>query len=59
MKFFRWGRSFSDEDYSFEAWIAFGRVIFSIARDECLCGIMRYSINMEVIQQHARPELRA
>ena len=57
MKFFRWGRSFSDEDYSFEVWVAFGRVIFSIARDEYSSGIMHYSINIEVIQKHARPEL--
>lgn len=59
MKFFRWGRSFSDEDYSFEVWVAFGRVIFSIARDNYTSCIMHYSINIEVIQKHARPELRA
>ena len=57
MKFFRWGRSFSDEDYSFDAWIALGRVIFSIARDDYINGVIHYSINIEVIQSHARPEL--
>lgn len=57
MKFFRWGNVFSDEDYSFEVWVAFGRVVFSIARGEYISGIMHYSINIEVIQKHARPEL--
>ena len=55
MKFFRWGKWFSDEDYSFEAWVAFGRVIFSLSRH---CGLSRsivYSFDIEVIYSDDRP----
>ena len=55
MKFFRWGKWFSDEDYSFEAWIAFGRVIFSLSRH---CGLSRsivYSFEVEVSYSDDRP----
>ena len=57
MKFFRWGRSFSDEDYSFDYWIAFGRVVFSVSRCEFPSRLMRYSFDIEVISSHAGPRL--
>ena len=59
MKFFRWGRSFNDEDYSFDVWVAFGRVLFSVARDEGITNLTRYSINVEVIHTNAWSKLRA
>ena len=57
MKFFRWGKWFSDEDYSFEAWIAFGRVIFSLSRQSGLSRSTVYSFDIEVIYSDDRPGL--
>ena len=57
MKFFRWGKWFSDEDYSCEAWIAFGRVIFSLSRHVGLFRSVVYSFDIEVIDSNDRPGL--